>query len=172
LSRPPISSALARHNRQNPDPTSPTLQAAAPWTAHRSRHRASSAYCLRSNPHSSSQPLIFSVRLRGFLPWGLPDICPHTAAARHPRRRRADIGQPLTGADTQWLRMIARYLPFADCRCRIDTHPITAVLQVCFGCKLSLLGRQRSGVNHRTLECHGAASRPRWGLRPGRGIRL
>src|ERR1017187_2807755 len=43
----------------------------------RSRHQASRAHCLRSNPHSSSLPLTPSVRLRGFLPWGLPDVCPH-----------------------------------------------------------------------------------------------
>src|ERR1035441_957491 len=45
----------------------------------RSRHQASRAHRLRSNPHSSSLPLTPSVRLRGFLPWGLPDVCPHTS---------------------------------------------------------------------------------------------
>ena len=29
-------------------------------------------------------------------------------------------GSRRPGADTLWLRMVARYLPFADCRCRID----------------------------------------------------
>jgi hypothetical protein len=32
-----------------------------------------------SNPHSPTQPLTAAVRSRGFLPWGLPDICPHTS---------------------------------------------------------------------------------------------
>jgi hypothetical protein len=40
------------------------------------------------------------------------------------RDRRLRIGKPAgrdrPGADTQWLRMVARYLPFAGCRCRID----------------------------------------------------
>jgi hypothetical protein len=37
---------------------------------------------LRSNPHSSSLPLSTSVRHRGFLPWGFPDICPQTSLGR------------------------------------------------------------------------------------------
>ena len=41
---------------------------------------------LRSNPHSSSLLLTFSVRLRGFLPWGLPDICRHTSPGRSRRQ--------------------------------------------------------------------------------------
>jgi len=45
----------------------------------RFRHQASRAHCLRSNSHSSSLLLTPSVRLRGFLPWGLPDVCPHTS---------------------------------------------------------------------------------------------
>jgi hypothetical protein len=46
-----------------------TIQQGRPWR-------------LRSNPHSSSLPLTFSVRLRGFLPWGFPDICPQTSPGR------------------------------------------------------------------------------------------
>lgn len=58
------------------------------------------------------------------------------------------------------------YACYQDFVCRGHGHPGILLKQLSAGPKLSLLGRQRSGVNRRGLECHGAASRPLWALRP------
>jgi hypothetical protein len=110
------------HNRQYPAPAAPTCQAVAPWPPHRSRHPASSAHRLRSNPHSQSPAL---TPQHGSAVSSLEN-CPTPA---HPRSASSDscartrrtrtilnaIGQltyrtGLPQADTAWL---SAWAPFA-----------------------------------------------------------
>ncbi len=86
---------------------------------------------------------------------------------RYGARRAAKIGQVRTHSGSKWSPDTCR----SQAAGVVSTsHPITPVLQVCSGGKLSLFGRQRYGVSNRSLECHGAASRPLWTLRPRRGF--
>ena len=62
---------------------------------------------LRSNPHSSSLPPTPSVRLRGFLPWGLSDVCLKPRRLWQPQSRRPGIGQPLTKAEVSHANWLA-----------------------------------------------------------------